>query len=130
MDITTRIAELNEEYQFYLDNINDFSYGESTAEFERIEAELAYLETQEVIENTIDNINNLGYQEEEEVIEVAAETVEDDWLLEEWNNICDDPRGTRFQRPRPVFVNFIQYLLFITGQVVRSMVWRLEPQVQ
>lgn len=54
----------------------------------------------------------------------------DDWLIDEFNAICDDPQGDRFatNSPRtheeariaPVFASYLDWVLWITGQV-----WRL-----
>ena len=150
--VDIRIAEIQEELDFYSEFSSDFTFRELSAARRTLHDEWRELNslrfeidldsiTEDFIEEMEDLCQSQMYPEpaqEEHTIEVVAETVvdalpaSDDWLLEEFDAICDDPRGTRFAqperapqlRPQPVFVNFIQYLLFITGQVIRGLTYR------
>ena len=150
--VDARMNDIREELAFYREFRSDFTIREYMEVTNDLSAELMSLHdihleltldaiTEDFIEEMEDLCQSQMYPEpaqEERTIEVVAETVvdalpaSDDWLLEEFDAICDDPRGTRFAqperapqlRPQPVFVNFIQYLLFITGQVIRGLTYR------
>ena len=71
------------------------------------------------------------WDEEPDTIEaVATEVASDDWLLEEWDNICSDPAGTRFAQTNPApytptFNTYFEYVLWVIGEVVRGITYLL-----
>ena len=64
------------------------------------------------------------------LLEPATEVASDDWLLEEWDNICSDPAGTRFAQTNPApytptFNTYFEYVLWVIGEVVRGITYLL-----
>ena len=120
--VDIRIAEIQEELDFYSEFSSDFTFRELSAARRTLHDEWRELNslrfeidldsiTEDFIEEMEDLCQSQMYPEpaqEEHTIEVVAETV------------VDAPQLL----PQPVFANFIQYLLFITGQVIRGLTYR------
>lgn len=147
-ELDARYTELKSELDFLNECRDDFSFREYMAESGALLKEMRAVSSEKFalsgeaseirlendLQTAVDNFcgaveQAADYVESEfaieaETVEVVAEPVtetnDDDWLLEEFEAICDDPAGERFKRPQPVFQSFIHYVMFVLGILGKS----------